>query len=136
MKVDNHLLAVFKAMVSDRYMWQYVTDQQKADFFFIINRYMSKKEHRIAQMLNRKGIDPVLGMDLLFNYFDKKPYPGWFWSKSDKKPSNGPSKAEKAIVMKHYEISEREIADMERLEPGCVKKEAAKILKNQTPSTP
>ena len=45
---------------------------------------MSKKYPYLAQLLNDKTTDKVSGMDLWFHFMEGKPYPKWFWSKSEK----------------------------------------------------
>lgn len=72
-------------MFKDRNDWVWVTDEQKEKFFFIANRYFSKKYPDLAQLLNHKNIDKVSGMNIWFHFMDGKPYPSWFWSKSEKK---------------------------------------------------
>ena len=84
MIIDNNVLAISKCMFQERKNWKFVTDEQKELFFFIINRYMSKKYPYLAQLLNDKTTDKVSGMDLWFHFMEGKPYPKWFWSKSEK----------------------------------------------------
>jgi len=79
----KNLLEVSNIMFRDREKWIDVTDEEKASFFFIFNRYFSKKYPDMAQSLNTKGIDSTLAMDLWFHFMKGKPYPKWFWSKSE-----------------------------------------------------
>ncbi len=58
------LIDVFKALVS-KSEWSKITDDDKIKNFFIINRYMAKKYHERAQLLNLKTIDKVSALDLL-----------------------------------------------------------------------
>ena len=64
--------------------WNKITDEDKEKFFFIFNRYFSKKYPHEAQLLNLKTIDKVVGMNLIFQFMKEKPYPTWFWSKGEK----------------------------------------------------
>src|ERR1022692_3991533 len=64
--------------------WEKITDEDKIKFFFIVNRYMSKKYIDKSQLLNLKTVDKVSAMDLWFHFVEDQPYPKWFWSKSDK----------------------------------------------------
>jgi hypothetical protein len=77
------LIDVFKALVS-KSEWSKITDDDKIKNFFIINRYMSKKYHERAQLLNLKTIDKVSALDLWHHFIKDKPYPNWFWSKGEK----------------------------------------------------
>lgn len=71
-------------MIKNKSNWKYVTDKQKEEFSFIFNRYFSKKYIEQAALMNLKGIDKVLIMDLWYNFMLTQPFPRWFWSKSDK----------------------------------------------------
>lgn len=84
MVIDNNILAISKCMFQNRKDWIHVTDEQKKQFFFIFNRYFSKKYPKESQMLNLKEMDGVVGMDIWFHFMEGKPYPNWFWSKSEK----------------------------------------------------
>ena len=64
--------------------WDKITDIEKEKNFFIINRYMSKFYPKQAQLLNLKTINKILALDLWYYFMESKPYPGWFWSKSEK----------------------------------------------------
>lgn len=82
--VINNIIGVFDAMIKNKSNWKYVTDKQKEEFSFIFNRYFSKKYIEQAALMNLKGIDKVLVMDLWYNFMLTQPFPKWFWSKSDK----------------------------------------------------
>lgn len=82
-KIDNNLLSVFNSMVKNRDTWKYVTDDQKNEFFFIINRLMSKKFPDKSKLLNKKNIDKSTSLNLWYYYMLDKPYPKWIWSKSE-----------------------------------------------------
>ena len=84
-QIENNLLAVANAMFGKGNDWDYVTDEQKETFFFIINRNMSKKFPEKAQLLNSKTVNKVVAMDIWHNFMLNQPYPKWFWSKSTKK---------------------------------------------------
>lgn len=84
MIIENHLLAITNSMFKDKKDWKWVSDEQKNEFFFIINRLLSKKFPDKSQLLNLKLIDKVTGLDLWFHFMKDKPYPSWFWSKSEK----------------------------------------------------
>lgn len=77
------LIDVFKSFTS-KSGWNKITDEEKEKFFFIFNRYLAKKYPKEAQLLNLKTIDKVLALNLWYNFMLTKPYPKWFWSKSEK----------------------------------------------------
>ena len=84
MKIESNILEISKTMFTNKEHWKFVTDEQKEQFFFIFNRYFSKRYPELSQLLNDKKIDKTIGMDLWFNFMKDKPYPQWFWSKSKK----------------------------------------------------
>lgn len=66
--------------------WTDITNKEKENFFFIFNRYMSKKYPRQAQFFNDKYIDKATAFDIWFNFFStevRTPY--WFWKGATKK---------------------------------------------------
>lgn len=84
MTIDNHLLAITNVMFKDKKNWIWVSDDQKNEFFFIINRLLAKRFPEKSQLLNLKSIDKVAGLDLWFHFMKDKPYPQWIWSKTEK----------------------------------------------------
>jgi hypothetical protein len=84
MRIENNILEISKVMFTNKQHWKFVTDEQKEQFFFIFNRYFSRRYIDFAQLLNDKSIDKSVGMDLWFNKMKNEPYPQWFWSKSKK----------------------------------------------------
>ena len=78
------LIDVFNAMLKNRKDWVKITDDDKIKYSFIFTRYFSKKYVEKSYLMNLKGIDKVLVMDLWYYFMLKEPFPKWFWSKSDK----------------------------------------------------
>ena len=110
MIIDNNLLAISKCMFQERNRWKFVTDEQKNDHFFIINRYFSKQYPYLAQLLNDKSSDKVAGMDLWFYFMEGKPYPKWFWSKSEKSKDDSIfSEKEINSLLNKFDIKQEEL---------------------------
>ena len=78
------LKLVGNAMFYKKGDWVNVPDEEKESCFFIFNRYFAKKYPEKAQLLNLKTINKVTAMNLWYQFMLDKPYPNWFWSKSDK----------------------------------------------------
>ncbi len=76
------IIDVANAMFRDRNNWKNISDSDKEKYFFIFNRYFSKKYPTNSQLLNIKTVDKIVSMDLWFHFMKDKPYPKWFWSKS------------------------------------------------------
>jgi hypothetical protein len=66
--------------------WKNISNKDKEDLFFIVNRYMGKKYPKLAQTLNVKNIDKATAMDIWFIFF-KNEYkvPDWFWKGKTKR---------------------------------------------------
>ena len=78
------LKLVGNAMFYKKGDWVNVPDEEKESCFFIFNRYFAKKYPEMSQLLNLKTINKVTAMNLWYEFMLDKPYPNWFWSKSDK----------------------------------------------------
>lgn len=78
------LIDVANALFKNKKDWKSIKDEDKEKFFFIFNRYFSKKYPTNAQLLNMKTTDKSDGLDMWYYFMLDKPYPNWFWSKSPK----------------------------------------------------
>ena len=111
MIVEDNILAVSNCIFKSPKDWIWVTDELKKKYFFIFNRYMSKKYPLQAQFLNDKLIDEVAGMNLIYAFLSKKGYPKWFWSKSEKKDKEKILFSEKELVslQQKFELTDAEL---------------------------
>jgi hypothetical protein len=108
--IDNNILAISNVMFRDKKDWSKVTDEQKDQFFFIFNRYFSKKYPQQSQFLNHKNIDKSIGMDLWFEFMKTQPYPKWFWSKPKEEKTKGDiSEKEFKRLLSYLEIKSEEL---------------------------
>ena len=125
------LIDVFNAMLKNKKDWVKITNDDKEKFSFIFTRYFSKRYTEKAALMNLKGIDKVLVMDLWYKFMLTQPFPKWFWSKSDK--VDKPKITEKELKMlviklkvkpddinylieKHPEFIKDELDDYKKLE--------------------
>lgn len=120
----KNLLEVTNIMFKDRKDWNKVTDDEKSAYFFIINRYFSKKYPYLAQTLNLKETDKSIGMDLIFNFMMNQPYPKWLWSKSEKKVEKGSiSEKDELKLLERWNIKKEELELLIRYYPEEIKEE-------------
>ena len=120
----KNLLEVTNIMFKDRKDWNKVTDDEKSAYFFIINRYFSKKYPYLAQTLNLKETDKSIGMDLIFNFMMNQPYPKWLWSKSEKKVEKGfISEKDELKLLERWNIKKEELEILIRYYPEEIKEE-------------
>jgi hypothetical protein len=124
---------VANAMFKIKNDWIYnkrdrITDEDKVKFFFIFNRYFSKKYPEKAQLLNLKTIDKAVAMDLWFHFMKTQPYPDWFWSKSPKKEKEMPEKEYKQLL-RHFKIKDSDLDYLIDRYPYFIKEEQAYLKK-------
>ena len=129
------LIDVVNAMFKDRKKWINITDDDKVKFFFIINRYMSKKYPDKSQLLNNKLINSVSAMDTWFIFASSIPYPKWFWSKStSSKVKPDISDDEIFHLSNEYNIKKEDVEMIIRLYPDLIKDEVKYYRDVQKPS--
>lgn len=104
-----NLKLISDAMFTNKVNWIDVPDDEKESCFFIINRMFSKKYPEKAQLLNIKSIDKISSMDLWYYFMKDKPYPDWFWSKSDKVEKSVLSESERKILRYKLNIKESDL---------------------------
>lgn len=111
--IEDNILSISKAMFQNRGDWKMVSQEMKEKYFFIFNRYFSKKYPKMAQLLNDKNINKSISLDLWFNFMSDKPYPKWFWSKSQEKKIESTSKGDFELLMEKLQLNKKE--DLEYL---------------------
>lgn len=94
------LIDLANAMFKNRRDWVKITDEDKEKFFFIFNRYFSKKYPENAQLLNLKTVNKSVALDIWYHFMSDKGYPNWFWSKSPKKELELPEKDYNLLINK------------------------------------
>lgn len=125
------LIDIANAMFKDRHKWKDLADDDKQKFFFIYNRYFSKRYPEKAQFLNSKSLNAefdkihhVSSMDTWFIFMEGKPYPKWFWSKSKvDKPKPDISNEEINFIVTEHGISEEDIKILNKYYPDIIKEE-------------
>ena len=88
-----------------------LTDEDKINSFFIINKKFSIYYPKIAQFLNNKFIDKASAIDQWFILFkDQKTIPGWYWkTKSKKEPDKTKKEKNYKKISERYELKENEM---------------------------
>ena len=130
MIIEDNVLAVSNCIFKTPKNWIYVTDELKKKYFFIFNRYMSKKYPEEAQFLNDKLQDEIAAMNLIYAFLSKKPYPKWFWSKSEKKEEKSLfSQKELVSLQSKFELCDAELEILTMYHSDEIKEEL-KYLKS------
>ena len=62
-----------------------ISDDDKINAFFIINRKFAKEYPEIASKFNHKYIDKASAIDMWFEFFkDTQKIPAWYWDPKDR----------------------------------------------------
>jgi len=97
---------VANALFTNKQNWTSITDEDKEKYFFIFNRYFSKKYPEQAQLLNLKSINKVSAFDTWYYFMINKPYPKWFWSKSEKSEKGEISEKDYKLLLQKLRIKD------------------------------
>ena len=103
------LKLVGNAMFYKKGDWVNVPDEEKESCFFIFNRYFAKKYPEMSQLLNLKTINKVTAMNLWYQFMLDKPYPNWFWSKSDKTEKSVISDKDYKLLLQKLKIKDLDL---------------------------
>ena len=123
MIIEDNLTSIFNVMFKNRSNWKWVTDEQKETYFFIINRHFSKKYPEKSQLLNLKNIDKVSSLDLWFYFMKDKPYPSWFWSKSEKTTKSEITDKDYKLLLLKLKIKDCDLDYLIENSPDFIKEE-------------
>jgi hypothetical protein len=114
--------------------WSDITSDDKEEFFFIINRFLSKKYPQLSQLLNDKSIDKVSAMDTWYFFLQKENYPKWFWSKSNiSKDKSGISEKEIIYLLNELDIKREDLNILIKYYPSIIKEEVKYYTDAQKP---
>jgi len=109
-KIDFITLAniIFK----DKDKYHFVTDEEKENNFFVLNRKFAIKYLKQAQFFNNKNIDKPSAIDLWYQIFYKttKGTPDWWWKTKQKtKTKSNISNADLKLIKRFYDLSDKDI---------------------------
>jgi hypothetical protein len=128
-QIEDNLLAITNAMFKTKSDWQYVTEEQKEKWFFIINRNFSKKYPEKAQLLNLKTIDKVTALNLWYHFMLDKPYPSWFWSKGESTEKGKISEKEFKNLLESLKVKPEDLEYLINKHPDFIKEELTYLKK-------
>lgn len=99
MKQESPIAKAMRLMIEDREDYQFLTDKEKEDALFIVNRFMSKYYPEISSFLNLKYVPKSILLDIWFLQMKNgifkggngdrnrdliKSVPFWFWQRPKK----------------------------------------------------
>lgn len=109
------LSSVIKKIFIDRSEYKNISIKDKENFFFIINRYITKKYPNVSVSLNMKNINKSIALDLLFLKVNTDyNYHKWIWDKKKvKSAKNELSNSDISLLIKELEL--KDISDIDLL---------------------
>lgn len=127
--INDALFDVCNVLVKDKHKFSELPDNLKEKYFFIINRYLSKRYPNFAKELNHKKIDKALAFDTWYYFLHDKPNPKWMWSKSEKiEKESGLSDKEKVMLLKYYGVRLEDVDYLNNWFPKEVKDDLKWLL--------
>jgi hypothetical protein len=113
-----------------------LTDEDKENTFFMVNRKFAVEYPHIAKLFNNKYTDRKSACDLWFLYFKNKVNytPGWYWAKSANKDKNNDKKlndSDKKLLMVELELDENSVEFLFKNYKNDVNAEIKKLKKYQ-----
>lgn len=125
------LIDVANSMFRNRNNWKSITDSDKEKYFFIFNRFFSKKYPTKSQLLNIKNIDKVTSMNIWYHFMSDKVYPSWFWSKSPKTQNIGFDNKDYNLLLEKLSLNKNEDLDYLIINFPEIIQEELKFFKNK-----
>lgn len=84
-----NFIDIVDSIFVNRQKYKYVTDDEKINNFFIINRKFSRKYPHISNFFNDKNIDKASALDKWFDFFEgQNRIPTWYWGSKKQKSKN------------------------------------------------
>jgi len=111
------LIDVIKMLFGNRSKYRSLTIKEKGDYFFIINRLLSKKFPLFSDKMNLKSIDKSLALDIWYLEIGNRlksgdidsTYSKWLWSKGTKVKHNNLSDKDNMFLMKKLRMGQEDL---------------------------
>jgi hypothetical protein len=99
----------------NRELYSEVSDEDKINSFFIINRKLGKQYPKIARKFNHKHVDKASAIDLWYAFFSKvKSIPYWYWDPKNRiKKTKASKKSNYDNIKIREELSDSEMKYLE-----------------------
>ena len=109
-KLDFITLAniIFK----DKNKYKFISDEDKENNFFMLNRKFAIKYPKQAQFFNNKNINKASAIDVWYQVFYKTTNgtPQWWWkTKQQAKPKSEFSNVDLKLIKEYYELTDNDI---------------------------
>ena len=128
-KVDFITLANIIFKNKDKY--KFVSDEEKEESFFKLNRKFAFKDIKKAQFFNNKNIDRASSIDVWYQIFYKTTNgtPSWWWKTKQiiKQNKSDFTSAEIKMIKKVYDINNKDVEFLIKFFNEKLKKDIEKL---------
>ena len=106
-----NFIEIIDRIFVNKNLYDQVSDKDKIDSFFKINRKLGKGYPEIAKKFNNYHIDKASAIDIWRDFFkDSYGIPAWYWDKKkDNKVEIKKSKKDYSLIQIRYEFKDFEI---------------------------
>jgi hypothetical protein len=130
-KVD--FISLANIIFKDKHKYKNVTDDEKIDNFFILNRKFAFKYPKQAQFFNNKNIDKASAIDVWYQIFYKatKGTPVWWWktNKKRRKEKSKFSNKDLKFIKEYYSLNDNDIVFLETYYENKMKEDIKRLKK-------
>jgi len=106
-----NFMDIINCIFENKEKYSEITDKDKVDSFYMINKKFSLGYPKIAKFFNDKNIDRASAIDMWFVFFtNTHKKPGWYWNKSPFKKQKGKSLSgpDKTKVLIEFDLDDME----------------------------
>lgn len=124
-------IQIVDRILVNRDIYHEISDEDKVNSFFIINRKFGKQFPKIARKFNHRFIDKASAIDLWYAFFNgSKKLPDWYWDPKDRvKKTKASKKGNYEAIQYREELSDVEMKFLELHFEDDLKKESKKLNK-------
>ena len=106
-----NFIEVANTIFENKHKYRNVTDKDKDDYFYIINKKLYLVKPEVAYFFNHKSIDKASALDLyylMFKKYNKTPNNWWAKSKAKKDTIKKIPKSDKEMFMDYEQLNEKD----------------------------
>jgi len=105
-----NFIDIANAMFEEKHLYKNITDKDKEDSFYIINKKLSLGKLSMSQFFNHKFTDKASALDLYYLYFKQKSTPAFWWAKNPNKKEKVKKvpKADREMLMEYEQLTDSE----------------------------
>jgi hypothetical protein len=112
-KVDFITLAKIIFGDIDKNKYKYISDEEKEDTFFMLNRKYAYFDIKKAQFFNNKNVNRASAMDIWYQiFYNSTGTPKWWWLTSQKakiKTKSEFSNVDIKLIKEYYDIKDNDV---------------------------